>query len=267
MPRAATCPTPGSPTTVTSAQRRLSSTRASNAARSSPSSCRAGPRAVLRRATPGALRTVEQPERRHRLRLPLQLERLQLLDRDRVPHQRPRRLAEQDLARRRRLLQPRRHVDRIAGHERLVALVTTSPVFTPIRASELAAPRQRLPASPPPPARPHRVVLVHHRHPEHRHHRVADELLHRPAVRARRSPASARSTAPSAPAPPPDPATRPSAVDPTTSQNTTVTVLRCSRSPAPEAARRSRQWPEALRVLTATLGADHMRAVLGPKRR
>ncbi len=61
--------------------------------------------------------------------------------------------------------------------------VTTSPVSTPIRPSHARAPAAHR-ASPPPPARAQRVVLVHHRHPEHRHHRVADELLHLPPCRS-----------------------------------------------------------------------------------
>ena len=60
--------------------------------------------------------------------------------------------------------------------------VTTSPVFTPIRPLDPEL-RQRVPHLHRRPARPQRVVLVHDRHAEHRHHRVADELLHRAAVR------------------------------------------------------------------------------------
>ena len=65
-------------------------------------------------------------------------------------------------------------VSSLTGHD--LARVHPDPRLHP----EL---RQRLPHLHRRPHRPHRVVLVHHRHPEHRHHRVPDELLHRPAVR------------------------------------------------------------------------------------
>ena len=130
----------------------------------------------------------EQPERRHRLRLALELERLDRLDLDRVPHERERRLADQDLARLRRLLEPRGDVDRVAGREHAPrSPVTTSPVLTPIRPS-MPRSGKRVPHLDRGAARPQRVVLVHDRHAEDRHHRVADELLDRAAVRARRSP-------------------------------------------------------------------------------
>ena len=59
--------------------------------------------------------------------------------------------------------------------------VTTSPVLTPIRASQPELGQRVAHLG----RRPHgaqRVVLVHDRHAEHGHHRVADELLHRAAV-------------------------------------------------------------------------------------
>ena len=130
----------------------------------------------------GQLTHREQPERRHRVGLALQLERLQLLHLDRIPSQRQRRRAHQDLTRAGRLLQPRRHVDRIPGHERVVAAGHDLARVHPDPCLDLEL-RQRLPHLHRRPHSPHRVVLVHHRHPEHRHHRVPDELLHRPAVR------------------------------------------------------------------------------------
>ena len=66
------------------------------------------------------------------------------------------------------------------------------------------------------------------RNAEHRHHRVTDELLHRPTcdstiprIRSKYRANNARNASGSVDSP--------SAVDPVTSQNTTVTVFRCSR--------------------------------------
>ena len=59
--------------------------------------------------------------------------------------------------------------------------VTTSPVVTPIRASRPSS-GQRVAHLDRRPHRAQRVVLVHDRHAEHGHHRVADELLDRAAV-------------------------------------------------------------------------------------
>ena len=59
--------------------------------------------------------------------------------------------------------------------------VTTSPVATPIRpsSSELGQGLAHLDRRP---AGAQGIVLVRDRNPEHGHHRVADELLHRAAV-------------------------------------------------------------------------------------
>ena len=51
--------------------------------------------------------------------LPLQLERLERLDRDRIARERQRHRPDQDLARLRRLLQTRRHIHRVPGREKL----------------------------------------------------------------------------------------------------------------------------------------------------
>src|SRR5581483_5436672 len=59
----------------------------------------------------------DEPESRDGPRLPLELERLDRLDLDRVARERERLRTEQDLARRRRLLQARGDVDRVAGGE------------------------------------------------------------------------------------------------------------------------------------------------------
>ena len=130
----------------------------------------------------GRPRNREQPERRHRLRLPLQRQRLHRL------RPRPR------LARARasaspintspgcgRLLEARRDVDGVTGRQPLLgsrddlAGVDADPAVD----AEL---RERLPHLDRRPARSQRVVLVRRRHAEHRHHRVADELLDRAAV-------------------------------------------------------------------------------------
>ena len=59
--------------------------------------------------------------------------------------------------------------------------VTTSPVVTPIR-PWMPSSGKRVAHLDRRPQRTQRVVLVHDRHAEHGHHRVADELLHRAAV-------------------------------------------------------------------------------------
>ena len=59
--------------------------------------------------------------------------------------------------------------------------VTTSPVVTPIRPS-MPSCGEGLAHLDGRPQRAQRVVLVHDRHAEDRHHRIADELLDRAAV-------------------------------------------------------------------------------------
>ena len=128
-----------------------------------------------------------EPEGGHGLALPLQLERLDRLHRHRVAHEGERFGADQDLARRRRLLEPGRHVDRVARHERLalaghdLARVHARPERERHR-QLLAERRQPLADLGHCTHGPQRVVLVRHRDAEHGHHRVADELLHRAAV-------------------------------------------------------------------------------------
>ena len=125
----------------------------------------------------------QEPVGGNRLGLALQLERLDRLDLGRVADERERRLPDQHLARLRRLLQPRRHVDRIAGRQPLLrpghhlARHDADPPLQP----EL---RQRVPHLDRRAHRAQRVVLVHYRHAEHGHHRVADELLHLPPCRS-----------------------------------------------------------------------------------
>ena len=115
-----------------------------------------------RTASVAALRRVQhrdEPVGRHRLRLPLQRQWLDRL-RDRgLVHERVRRLADQHLARLGRLLEPRRHVHRVAGREPLrrarhhLAGVHADPAAD----AEL---RQRVAHLHRRPARPQRVVLV-----------------------------------------------------------------------------------------------------------
>ena len=108
-------------------------------------------------------------------------------DGDGVPHERQRRGADQDLARRRRLLEPGRDVDGIARDERL-ALAGHDLAGVDARAKRerdrqlLAERRQPLADLRHRAHGPQRIVLVRDRDAEHRHRRVADELLHRAAV-------------------------------------------------------------------------------------
>ena len=132
-----------------------------------------------------ALRRVvhaQQPVGGNRLGLALQLEGLDRLDVGCVANERERRLADQHVARLRRLLQPSGDVDRIARREPLLAspspprpVMTRSVPASPSSGKRIAHLRRR-------PHRPQRVVLVQHRHAEHGHHGIADELLDAAAV-------------------------------------------------------------------------------------
>jgi hypothetical protein len=103
-------------------------------------------------------------------------------------------LADEDLARCRGLLEPRRRVDRVADDERLRAarlgrehLARVDPGadlerHAPRRSEllvELRQPRAHLGGRP---YGAQGIVLVRGRHAEDRHHRVADELRHEPSV-------------------------------------------------------------------------------------
>ena len=123
----------------------------------------------------------DEPIRGHGLSLPLQLKRLQRLNLDRVAHKRQGRFAEQDITWTRRLLQARRDVDRIARREALLGARHNLAGIDPDPRLQ-AQLRQSVPHL-------HRradgaqgVVLAHLGNAEHGHHRVADELLDRPAV-------------------------------------------------------------------------------------
>lgn len=99
----------------------------------------------------------------------------------RVTHEPKRVVAEQDLAGARRLLQAGRHVDRVSRHQRATlprddrARVDADPHLEPKAVHDLAQLDRRT-------CRTQRIVLARRRDPEHRHHRIPDELLHRPAV-------------------------------------------------------------------------------------
>ncbi len=115
------------------------------------------------------------------VRLPLQLERLDSLDFDRIPRQAQRRLAEQDLAGLGGLLEAGGDVDGITSDERVAAAgddfagVDADPRLEAESSDGVA----KLCRST---KRTERIVLVERRDPEDRHHCVADELLDRAAV-------------------------------------------------------------------------------------
>ena len=146
-----------------------------------------------RRPPGGTRREREQPPRRDRLALSFQLERRQQLRLDHVAHERMRRIAEQDLPGGCTLLQSGGDVDGVAGDERVhaglsghhLAGVDAGVVRKPdaVQRFELVVERLELRTHLDCRAhRAHRVVLVGHGDPEHREHRVADELLDPAAV-------------------------------------------------------------------------------------
>ena len=123
----------------------------------------------------------EEPVGGNRPGLAFQLKRLQTFDLDRVADESERRCSNQHLARRRGLLQPRGHVDRVTGRETFLGPGYDLAAGQPDPGLE-AEPRQRVSHFCRSPNGAQRVVLVEHWYPEHGHHRIADELLHRPAV-------------------------------------------------------------------------------------
>ena len=116
------------------------------------------------------------------------------LDDDRVAHEPVRRLPDQDLVRRRRLLEALGDVDGLSGDEQMPLRVVAGDHLAGVDADpvgqadaparfELAVEDGECVAHLD--GRPHRaqgVVLVEDRHAEHRHDRVTDVLLHDPAV-------------------------------------------------------------------------------------
>ena len=129
-----------------------------------------------------------------RLRLALQLERLERLDEHRVAHEPVGRLADQDLARAGGGLEALGDDDGVAGDERVasrriagddLARVDAGPrpELDPVLRAQLLVQRgERLPHLAGGANGPQRVVLVHDRDPERGHDRVADELLDRAPV-------------------------------------------------------------------------------------
>ena len=205
-------PTPGSPTIVTTRQ-----------ARSASDALELGQQRVELRGAPDERRVhpardagrvrldVEQAPGVDGLGLPLQLERRHRLGGDGVADEPDRRVADEDLAGRRRRLEPLRDDDGVAGGERIalrgVAGVDLArmdagahadpdperPLQLVVQAGELAAELD---------GRAHgakRVVLVHDRDPEDGEHGVADELLDRAAVALEHRPRSLVIARPDAP--------------------------------------------------------------------
>ena len=131
-----------------------------------------------------ALRRIAHPQQPiggNRVGLALQLERFDRLDVSCVSDERQCRAPHQHVARLRRLLQPRRDVDRVTGRKALLSPRhhlpghDADPPLQPELGQRVTHLRRR-------PYRPQRVILVQHRHAEHGHHGVADELLHAAAV-------------------------------------------------------------------------------------
>ena len=176
---AVSCPTPASPTIVTSSQRCSDRARSQAAANQRELPLAADePRLV---AALGRLEHPQQPVRANGVGLPLQLERRDGLDLDGLAHELERRLAEQHLARLCRLLEPCGDVDGVARRQALLGAGDDGARVQPDARldSELGKRVAHLGGRP---HRAQRVVLVRRGHAEDRHHRVADELLDRSLV-------------------------------------------------------------------------------------
>lgn len=127
------------------------------------------------------------PPQRHRRGFPFHRHRRQLL----VLHHRagrpPRDLPHHHSVGRGGRLQPGGGIDHIPGHHRLTTLrpgadghhrlagVYRRPRRQALFGDQVDHPQRR-------PHRPLRIILMSYRRPEHGHHRIPDELLHRPAV-------------------------------------------------------------------------------------
>jgi hypothetical protein len=143
---------------------------------------------------PDHLAHAEQAEGADGLRLALRLERRGLLGLDRIADQAVGRLADQDLAGSRALLEPGRDVDGVAGNERGVGRGAAGHDLAGVHADphldrdaavafELLVQRGELLAHVRRGAdRPQGVVFVQLRDAEYGHHRVPDVLLDRAAV-------------------------------------------------------------------------------------
>ena len=131
--------------------------------------------------TVGRLPDREEAKRRHRLGLPFQGERRELLGLGRRADQRARRRADEHLARVSRLFQPGRDVHGIPGDQRADLARQDLARVHPDPCPELEF-RHRIPHLRRRPQRPQGVVLVRDRDAEDRHDGVADELLDGAAV-------------------------------------------------------------------------------------
>jgi hypothetical protein len=124
---------------------------------------------------------VQEPVGGDRFALSLQRDRLDVFHLNGAPDERKRRCAEQDLAGLRRLLEPSGDVDGVAGRQpllgagnHLAGVDADASLYVELgeRGAHLRRRTQRS----------QRIVLMRYRYAEHRHHSVADELLHCAAV-------------------------------------------------------------------------------------
>ena len=137
---------------------------------------------------------IDETPRRHGLCLPLECERLDRLDSDRVAHEPQRRLAKQHLPRRRGLLEARRDVHGVAARERLSGRRVAGHDLPRVHADAHGDPRavasldittelaQAVAQLGSGAHATQRVVLAHVRNAERGHDRVPDEFLDGPAV-------------------------------------------------------------------------------------
>ena len=229
-------PTPASAMIVT----RCGSPLLDATARRSRAAARARRRGRRRRRcsppTPRGRISVSAPQERHAddaAVLALRLDASRLAELERAAHERRRALADQDLARRRRLLEPSCDVDGVAGDERAALARPADDDLAGVDADAQRRARRRRAsagdgASQARVQRALGVILERGGRAERRHHCIAGELLHRPAraldlgrhrvVEAiEQSRACARG-----------PARLPSAVEPTRSAKRTVASFRSS---------------------------------------
>ena len=125
---------------------------------------------------------LEEPERFHGRRLPLQRQWLDGLDPNGVAHERSRLGSDERLARHGRLLEPRRDVDGVAGDERLrltadhdLASVDADACLETVLQDSGLHLRGGTNGT-------ERIVLVRDGNPEDGHDRVSDELLDRASM-------------------------------------------------------------------------------------
>ena len=128
----------------------------------------------------------QQPPAGDAVRLPLRLDRRRLRELEGATRRRHRPLADQDLTRRRGLLEARAHVDGVAGRPRAAL---ARPADDHLAGIDADTEREQIPEHLAEPTlhrecrvqSPLGVVLVRRRSAEAGHHRIAGELLHRPA--------------------------------------------------------------------------------------